>query len=184
MLSWMISVFGRKHLDIQSKDVLSRPKGDGGEEAAVDIRDLMSFRLARLAAASDKSAQQWSLCEFGLRLNEWRVLGLAAAMDPAPFAEIARMLSMDKGQLSRIVKAMAARGLMRSEPDRRDQRALSLSATHAGRDLYGRMVARAKQRNEATMACLSQQEQAELLRLLGKVADEIDESLVFSGRPA
>lgn len=168
-------------MDIQNKDVLSPPKGGSGEKAADDIRDLMSFRLARLAAASDKSAQQWSLSEFGLRLNEWRVLGLAAAMNPAPFSEIARILSMDKGQLSRIVKTLTVRGLMCAEPDRRDQRALSLSVSSAGRDLYLRMVARAKDRNEATIACLSQQEQAELLRLLGKVADQIDESLTSPG---
>lgn len=164
-------------MELLDRNALARPGGEGQGAPDIDIRDLMSFRLARLAAASDKSAQQWSLSEFGLRLNEWRVLGLAAAMDPAPFSEVARALSMDKGQLSRIVKALGERGLMRTEPDRRDQRALGLLATVRGRELYDRMAARAKVRNEATMACLTPHEQEELLRLLRKVADEIDQSL-------
>ena len=182
MLKFLISVFGRKHLDLANKNALAPPEGEDGAAASIDIRDLMSFRLARLAAASDKSGQQWSLSQYGLRLNEWRVLGLAAAMNPAPFSDIARALSMDKGQLSRIVKALTERGLMRSAPDRRDQRALSLWVTPAGRDLYRRMVASAKRRNEKTMACLTASEQEELLRLLAKVADEIDQSLVFAGK--
>lgn len=169
-------------METNVKDRLPPVVEDTTAQAAMDIRDLVSFRLARLAAASDKVAQQWSLAQFGIRLNEWRVLGLAAAMNPAAFSDVARMLSMDKGQLSRIVKALTARGLISPAPDQRDQRALSLSATAKGYALYREMCAMADRRNRETMACLTAGEQAELLRLLGKVADEIDDSLRFSAR--
>lgn len=134
-----------------------------------DIRDLLTFRLAMLASASDKIGGTWLQREFDLRVVEWRVLGIVAAEGPARFRDIARALLMDKGQLSRLIKPLIARKLIRSEPDRRDQRTIRLRITNAGERLHERVLARALERNGRVMSALQPEEAQTLFALLDKL---------------
>ncbi|MEX0758328.1 MAG: MarR family transcriptional regulator, partial [Tistlia sp.] len=126
--------------------------------AIADIRDLLTFRIAMLAAANDRMGQDWLQSLYGLRILEWRVLGLVAAREPVGFGEVARALLVDKGQLSRLVKQLGARGLLAAEPDGRDQRLVLLSLTAAGRALHDRVLPVALERNERVVSALSAQE--------------------------
>lgn len=113
--------------------------------------------------------QGWLQAEFGLRLLEWRVLGLVAARRPVRFGEVARALLVDKGQLSRLVRQLSERGLIAAEPDPADQRLLLLATTPAGQALHDRVLRRALERNELVVSALSAEESAQLFRLLDKL---------------
>jgi DNA-binding MarR family transcriptional regulator len=134
-----------------------------------DIRDLLTFRLAVLSSASDKIGSAWLQREFDLRVVEWRVLGVVAAEGPAQFRDIARALLMDKGQLSRLIKTLVTRKLIRSEPDRSDQRTIRLRLTAAGERLHTRVLARALERNGRVMSALHPDEAQTLFALLDKL---------------
>lgn len=134
-----------------------------------DIRDLLTFRLALLSQASDKIGQTWLAGEFGLRIVEWRVLGIVAAEGPARFRDVARTLVMDKGQLSRLVRTLVRRGLIASEPDRSDQRAVRLRLTDSGSRLHGQVLARALERNERVVSALTPEDARILFVLLDKL---------------
>lgn len=134
-----------------------------------DIRDLLTFRIAMLAAASDRVGQRWLGSEFGFRIIEWRVLGIIAALQPVRFSEVARSLLIDKGQLSRIVNALARRGLIVSEADPDDQRTFQLRATDEGMTLHARTLERALERNERVVAALDPAELDTLFSLLDKL---------------
>ena len=142
--------------------------------AVDDIRGLLTFRIAMLAAANDRMGQSWLQGDFGLRILEWRVLGLVSAMQPVRFGAVARTLLVDKGQLSRLVKQLVERGLIASGADREDQRNVLLSLTDRGRTLHEEVLAVALARNDLVLAALSGEEASMLFRLLDKLQPFMD----------
>lgn len=141
---------------------------------ARDIRDLLAYRIARMAAANDRAGQIWARKKFGLRITEWRVLGLVHAIEPARFAAVADELHMDKGQLSRVIKSLMAKDLLRADADSSDQRTFQLKTTGKGHDLHERLFAFAKQRNEMIISEMSRSDVDEFSRLLHRFADNIE----------
>jgi DNA-binding MarR family transcriptional regulator len=152
--------------------------------AIADIRDLLTFRIAMLAAANDRMGQGWLQDLYGLRILEWRVLGLVAALQPVRFGEVARALLVDKGQLSRLVKQLGERGLVAAEPDGRDQRMVLLSLTAAGWALHARILPVALERNELVVSALSAGETAQLVRLLDKLQPFMEHRVEEADRAA
>lgn len=134
-----------------------------------DIRDLLSFRVAMLAAASDRIGQQWLSKEFDLRLLEWRVLAIVAATEPVRFLEVARTLLVDKGQLSRVVKSLSTGGLIDTGTDPDDQRTIQLRVTEEGRSLHDRVLAYALRRNGRLISALEPDEADTFFALLDKL---------------
>ena len=67
-----------------------------------DVRDLISYKISRFAAANDRLGHLLVSNPFDIRLNQWRVLALIHCLEPVTFGDIASELQMDKGQLSRI----------------------------------------------------------------------------------
>ena len=134
-----------------------------------DIRDLLTFRLAMLAATGDRLGADWLLRQHGLRLQEWRVLGVVTAMAPVRFGAVAHALLVDKGRLSRVVKGLAGRGLLEAEADVADGRTLLLRPSAAGRLLHDRVLQGALERNQRVLAALSPAEARTLFALLDRL---------------
>lgn len=139
-----------------------------------DIRDLLTFRIAMLAATNDRMGQNWLKGEFDLRVLEWRVLGLTAALEPVRFGTLARRLLVDKGQLSRLVKALIERQLIRTTPDDEDQRTMRLSTTAAGRALHQEVLSKAFARNNLIVSAMTVEETETLFHLLDKLQPFMD----------
>jgi DNA-binding MarR family transcriptional regulator len=134
-----------------------------------DIRDLLTFRIAMIAAASDRVGQRWLSEEFDFRILEWRILGVVAALEPVRFLKVAETLLVDKGQLSRLMKSLSERGLIDTEADPDDLRTIRLRVTEEGRAVHGRVLARALERNELFISALEPGELATLFALLEKL---------------
>lgn len=139
-----------------------------------DIRDLLAYRIARIAAANDRAGQIWARKKFGLKITEWRVLGLLHAIEPARFSSIAEELQMDKGQLSRVIKSLIAKNLLVTDSVSSDQRTFLLKTTRKGRDLHDRLFAFARQRNEMIISEMTRAEIDQFSRLLRKFADNVE----------
>jgi DNA-binding MarR family transcriptional regulator len=133
------------------------------------LLDALSFRVQLLAAVNERSGNIYFRDTLGLRLNEWRVLGVTQAMQPLEFDNLRRMLVMDKGQLSRTLRALVERGLIETTPLKTDARKLSLRTTDQGRALHDEALELTRQRNEATVETLSKEECLEFQRLLNKM---------------
>lgn len=146
-----------------------------------DVRDLLTFRLAAISAACDRLGQQWLAEEYDLRIMEWRVLGVAAAISPVRFADLSRTLLMDKGQLSRIVRSLTDKGLTTVAGDPGDRRVLVLDLSGEGRALHDRILARARERNDRVTAALSRDELRTLFGLLDKLQPYMSERADAAG---
>ena len=135
----------------------------------LDITQLLSFRLARFTAINDRNGHDWTMTYFGLRLNEWRVLGLTCAFEPIQFRDVARLLLMDKGQLSRTIKSLTDRGYLTTQVAVEDARSIEICATEKGRELHDRMLPFSKSRNDIVVEVLSSEECSAFMRILQKL---------------
>ncbi len=142
-----------------------------------DIRDLLTFRIAMLAAANDRMGQNWLKSSFDLRVLEWRLLGLTAALEPVRFGAVARRLLIDKGQLSRLVKTLVERGLIETVPDEEDQRMIRLTTTEKGRTLHDRALLTAYARNDVVVSALTGAATETLFRLIDQLQPFMDHRL-------
>lgn len=153
-------------------DAHTRRKDDGFADAALArLPDALSFRIARLAAINERSGSHYFRTEQGVSLSEWRVLGLVADGNPATTASLRDTLVMDRGQLSRVVKALIARKLLRSQPNPKDKRQTQLHLTPDGRALFDKCIAFTEGRNRVMASALTPEERHEFSRLLDLMID-------------
>lgn len=145
------------------------------------LMDALSFRIARLAAVNERTGNALFRERFGLKLPEWRVLGMTHAMQPVPFNQLYRYLVMDKGQLSRTVKALTERGLIEILPSDLDARQIQLCTTEAGRDLHDRALTYTRERNEVTVEPLTPEECTEFMRILNKISAHNEDLALLAG---
>ena len=137
------------------------------------IRELLSYRLHRVANLLSRGAEMRYRREFGVSLWEWRTVALlGGALEPQSLNELARAAGMDKGQMSRVVSGLTARKIVSRETDANDARGIRLSLTAAGRKLYQKLIKAAAARNSAFLGCLSARERECLELAMTKLARE------------
>lgn len=130
------------------------------------LSDALSFRVSRFAAINEHLGSKHFRDEFELSLSEWRVLGLVQESDPATTSSVRAMLLMDRGLLSRVVKALRTRGLLISQTSATDKRQIELFLTVEGRELHQACMEFTKERNREMASALTTAEQAEFQRIL------------------
>jgi DNA-binding MarR family transcriptional regulator len=136
-----------------------------------EIRDLLSYRVHRVANLLSRSAELRYRREFGVSLWEWRTIALLGAADaPRSPGDLARAAGIDKGQMSRVVSGLAKRKLVVRDANDADGRGVHLSLSKAGRKLYDGLIRAAAERDDAIRSCLSRNENEALERILGKLA--------------
>jgi DNA-binding MarR family transcriptional regulator len=110
---------------------------------------------------------------FGVGISDWRILAMLAVEPDIPAHRICQVIGFDKALVSRVVQALARRGLVSVKPDANDSRRHVISLTREGRRLHDRIIVVAFEREKLLLSGLSPEE-AELLasllrRLLGNV---------------
>lgn len=118
-------------------------------------------------------------------LAETRVLWeLAHARDRSgPTAtDLARRLALDAGYLSRLLRGLKERGLIRSARSDSDARQQHLSLTAAGRRAFAPLEERSQQEVSSLVAPLSEAEQQELLQSLQRVERLLDDDPARAAR--
>src|SRR6516162_7153756 len=101
------------------------------ETRAEAVRDFNRFYTQRIGVLGDAHLGS----EFSL--TEVRVLYELAHRHRPTAAEIADALALDRGYLSRMLRAFKRRGLITTTPSRADGRATLLGLTPAGRKGFG-----------------------------------------------
>ena len=149
----------------------ARPKAaDADLTMGPTIKELLSYRVHRVANTMSRSAAARYRAGFGVSLAEWRTIALLGAEAPRSLNELARDAGLDKGQISRVVGGLAERGLVLRELASEGGRTVRLSLTRQGQALYRGLIAAAAERNDAFLACLTPEERHHLDSALVKLA--------------
>ncbi|HEV7264618.1 MAG TPA: MarR family transcriptional regulator [Falsiroseomonas sp.] len=136
------------------------------------IKDLVSYRIHRLANALSRGAALRYRQGFDVSLMEWRILALLGDFAPLTLKDLAKESGLDKSQASRAVADLVQRGLVLREIGREDAREVALRLSSAGRRSYAGLIAAARDRDAAFQACLSEEERRVVDSALRKLEAE------------
>lgn len=104
------------------------------------MRMIILFGVMRRSGAITQRHQ------FNLSETEWRIMAQVGEFAPLSLNGLAELLLLDRGQLSRTVKGMVARGLL-SRERKPGGPEIEIDLTREGRELHSRMVDRAVERD-------------------------------------
>lgn len=136
-----------------------------------------AFLMMTLANLAKASVNRACLAPVGLSVPEWRLLTTVVGGTPVPFAHIAALTSMDKGQISRTLRTAQSKGLVASEVvavDRRQQ--------DAGVSSIGRVMVRITEAGHRVYEKVMPEAQLTQLRLLELMTPEERRTMVDFAR--
>ncbi len=141
-------------------------RNDPRDDPGYDLTRVTAYRLAVLSNRLTLWSARVYRREFGTSVLEWRVLSILAALGPVMARDVAEFSVLDKSNVSRAVRRLTARGLVRqaSHPD--DGRSRILTLTGEGRALHRRIAARSREREEALFEDFGAAERERLATLL------------------
>lgn len=142
---------------------------DAVDKSDLTITGLVSYRLQLVGNLMSRSAAMFYRRRFDVSLWEWRTLALLGARPDKTLNDLAKVVDLDKGLASRVVSALAERGLVQRRTDEQDARAVRLRLTEEGEQLYSQLIKGAAARNAAFLQALTPEEWAVLDRALIKL---------------
>ncbi len=136
------------------------------------IKQLISYRVHKLAGALSRGAASRYRREFNVSLVEWRTIALLGDFAPLSLKQLAALAALDKSLLSRTVTVLAERGLVQRLISTADAREVELRLSPAGEALHAGLMRAAGERDVAFHAALSPEENAVLDSILLKLEAE------------
>ena len=118
----------------------------------------VTYRLAKLQSQLNAQGTAILKEKSGLSLVEWRVIQVIRMFDKPSPSQIAEHVQMDKGQLSRKIKGMIKKGLLKSQRDDDDKRIQKLELTEIARDINKQLVPIMEQRQHHLLADVTPEE--------------------------
>ena len=123
----------------------------------------VSPTVLKLSSLMRRTASATFGRELGLQPAQWRALALIGDDGPLSHGELCELMAQDKGQVSRVVTALVASGMVAR---RVDGRRVTLSLGAAGRPIYRRLTTLSHERNRRLLAGLQPEEVAVLFHCL------------------
>jgi DNA-binding MarR family transcriptional regulator len=142
---------------------------DTGAPSGTKFGQFMTYRLARVQAKLNAQATRILRDHAGLTLTQWRLLALLGGAGQATAAQLSRHAAMDKGLISRNIRALTEEGLVQVNSDPADHRAQVLTLSPRGVSLFEHTLPRMRARQDALRAYLDANEEAVLNRALEKL---------------
>lgn len=163
--------------------------GEQGEK--LEVHEFPTFMVLRLATLTKNTLTRRYLDPFGISLPEWRLLALVARYDSLLFSEITTGSSMDKGQVSRTLKAIHRKGLVSLDAVPSDDKPrsssisprLQVAISPKGRALFNRILPASRSWQARLIDSMSLEERkvfhAVALRLLKDIPEMAGGDIAF-----
>jgi DNA-binding MarR family transcriptional regulator len=97
------------------------------------LEEFLPHRLSVVSARAHRLFARAYAEQVGLSMAEWQVLAILARSGDLSATAVARQAAMDKVKVSRAVRSLLERKLLRRAEDRRDRRVRRLAITALGR---------------------------------------------------
>lgn len=114
--------------------------------------------------------------KYGIQRPMFAILFCVAHADNLTATDVCTLSGIGKKTISRAVKALEGKGLLRRRPNPEDSRSALLKLTAAGRRMYGVILALLQARQQEMVAPLSAREQEVLVALFDKLIDRSGEA--------
>jgi DNA-binding MarR family transcriptional regulator len=127
------------------------------------------YKIGLLAKLLDRQSTPWFAERFGLTLAAWRTLTHLYVSSPATARALAGRMHVDKGEVSRALRALIGRGAVARRDDPADRRSALFCITAAGRKLHDTILPLRQATQDELAARLDAKELAVLHRALDKL---------------
>lgn len=133
-----------------------------------NIDDFLPYKLSLVTNTISQSlAREYEA--FNITRTQWRILAVLGGAGDMTAQGIANKTMMDKTTLSRAIKNLVERKLVKRQAQQNDGRVSSLCLTSSGRQLFKKIVPIANQADTNLRAKLSQNELAMLEKILHRL---------------
>lgn len=105
----------------------------------------------------------------GLAIRQYGMMVLLRDEGPQAQIVLSQKVGLDRTSVMRTIDMLEARGLVRRDPNPSDRRKHSVALTDAGTELLERTLTEVREAERHVTATLSEQEQTQLLSLLGRL---------------
>ena len=144
-------------------------RDEPNEWNARETREFMAFRIERVHARITAQATKVLSKNSGLTPRQWWIIADMMAEQPRTATELATIADIDKGLLSRNLKALREMGLVEMTRNSSDQRQQIISLTEAGKDKHAETLPLMRARNDWLTRDISDEELECAMKVLDKL---------------
>jgi DNA-binding MarR family transcriptional regulator len=142
------------------------------KKTLLKINEFLPYQLVALSSMVSEDFSQVYISHGGLNQAQWRVLAhVVNKRDPGITAkQICELANMDKSTVSRAIKHLEEKTLVRLAQHESDKRAMVVTVTDAGYALYQDLTPKALNWEGELLSCLQDDEQKQLKTLISKLS--------------
>lgn len=142
---------------------------DEFETMWTELYQYVTYRLSRVQAKLNAQATHMLREASGITLSQWRIIALVGAVGETRLSMLARHSALDKGLLSRNLKALVTEGIVLTKQDQTDHRAQLLSLSPKGKEIFQRTLPVSQKRQSLLNETLTKDELETFHRVLEKL---------------
>ncbi|GAB4196727.1 MAG: MarR family transcriptional regulator [Wenzhouxiangellaceae bacterium] len=142
----------------------------------LDLEHFLPYRLSLLSNLVSRGIALHYQQTHGLSVTQWRIIAVLRRYPGLTASELVERTAMDKVAIHRAVRGLLNDGLVRRREAVDDRRRLLLSLSDTGIYLHSQIAPKAQAFEAELLACLSDDEQRLLDRVIGKLTRRADEA--------
>jgi DNA-binding MarR family transcriptional regulator len=136
-------------------------------------RELVLFRLNRLAANSGQPLIRYCEGRYGISRREWRLIVILSLQGPCSSSELAERARLLPGPTSKAVSQLVAKAIVTRSPVPNCRRQVVIALTARGREIFDALYPIVQELNERLLSALAPQERQALDDLIGKLEQRV-----------
>ena len=143
--------------------------------ATLHLTRFLPYRVSVLSNVVSHTVAKLYDKRFGITIPEWRIIAVLGSGETLSAGEIAQRTAMDKVQVSRAISRMLDSALILRESGDTDRRKALLTLTPKALAIYAEIVPLALAYEAQLTSALTEEEEAQLDRLLKKLQAQADQ---------
>ncbi|MEM1375188.1 MAG: MarR family transcriptional regulator [Pseudomonadota bacterium] len=138
-----------------------------------------TYRITKLSKLLESEAM-FRLKGTGINLTTYRIMVVVSIFEEITVSDLARLMVIDRAQVSRLATEMTKQGWLTSKPDKSNKLKKLLMLTQEGRTRYDAIREIFKDRADLITECATEEELAVLWKIIDRVSMNLSDKLEFT----
>ncbi|MBB1328367.1 MULTISPECIES: MarR family winged helix-turn-helix transcriptional regulator [unclassified Pseudoalteromonas] len=139
----------------------------------IDLATFLPYQLTNVATRVSNDFAEVYQTKYGLNIPQWRILANLAQYGQSNAKDLCTQANMDKSTVSRAVKVLIDKGLVKSELNAQDKRAALLVLSKVGQSLYEQIAPDALNWEKQLLSTLTNEEYEVLVGIFEKLNNKL-----------
>ncbi len=139
----------------------------------IDLATFLPYQLTNVATRVSNDFAAVYQTKYGLNIPQWRILANLAQYGQSNAKDLCTQANMDKSTVSRAVKVLIDKGLVKSELNAQDKRAALLVLSKVGQSLYEQIAPDALNWEKQLLSTLTNEEYEVLVSIFEKLNNKL-----------